>query len=252
MPGQDRYLVTGVAGFIGSHLAESLLTKGQKVIGIDALTGNYSRPRKQANLSALRPHPNFRFIQGDLTEIELSPLLAEVDIILHLAGEHLSTLYARQFGLPVVSLRFFTVFGPRQRPDMAFARFIQALRIGQEIAVFGDGDQTRDFTYVDDVVAAMHAAARADLGNRIGPIYNIGGGTRVSLRSAITLLEEITHRKARLRMAAPEPGDIRHTWADCNAARADLAFSPATTLRSGLTAQVEWELAQEAFADVAA
>src|SRR2546421_3888199 len=87
MPGQDRYLVTGVAGFIGSHLAESLLTKGQKVIGIDALTGNYSRPRKQANLSALRPHPNFRFIQGDLTEIELSPLLAEVDIILHLAGE---------------------------------------------------------------------------------------------------------------------------------------------------------------------
>jgi nucleoside-diphosphate-sugar epimerase len=323
----DRYLVTGVAGFIGSHLGEALLARGHTVIGVDALTDNYSRVRKQANLAALRGSVNFRFIQGDLGVLDLPGLLADVDVILHMAGEpgvrsswgqqfgpylqnnvratqalleamrrtpsvrrlvyassssiygdavelpvredatprpmspygvtklaaeHLCSLYARQFGLPVVSLRFFTVFGPRQRPDMAFARFIEALTTGAEIPVFGDGEQTRDFTYVTDVVAAVLAAGSFALGSRVGPIYNIGGGTRLSLRATIGLLEEITGRKARLRPAAIEPGDVRHTWADCAAARDDLGFKPATDLAAGLAAQVAWERGQEVFVDAAA
>ena len=327
MPGHDRYLVTGVAGFIGSHVAETLLNEGHTVIGVDALTGNYSRLRKQANLGALRPHPSFRFVQADLTEVDLLRLLDDVTVVLHLAGEpgvrsswgqhfgpylqnnilatqalleaarntpgvkrlvyassssiygdvaqlpvredatprplspygvtklaaeHLCSLYARQFGISVVSLRFFTVFGPRQRPDMAFTRMIQALLAGEEIAVFGDGEQTRDFTYVGDVVAAVIAAARSTVADRSAPIYNLGGGTRVSLRSAIALLETIAQRKARLRLAASEPGDVRHTWADCQAARADLGFAPKTDLRRGLTAQFEWERGQTVPADAAA
>jgi nucleoside-diphosphate-sugar epimerase len=324
---QDRYLVTGVAGFIGSHVAEALVGQGHLVTGVDAFTTNYPRSQKAANLAGLRSGPRFRLIEGNLLRLDLPLLLEETDVVIHLAGEpgvrsswgdqfgpyldnnvhatqvlleaarglpnlrrmvyassssvygdalelpvseaalprpkspygvtklaaeHLCSLYARQFGLPTVSLRFFTVFGPRQRPDMAFARFIRALLARAEIAVFGKGDQTRDFTYVDDVVSAVLAAGGTEFAGASGSVYNLGGGVRTPLRSAISLLEELTGRRARLRFDAKEPGDVRDTWADCSAARRDLGFVPTTDLRTGLAKQVEWERGQEAYERAAA
>lgn len=325
LPAQDRYLVTGAAGFVGSHVSEALIGQGHRVTGVDAFSGNYSRERKLANLAELRTQSGFSLIEGNLLQLDLDALLGDVDVVIHLAGqpgvrsswgeefapyldnnvlatqqlleavrrrhqirrlvyassssiygdatefpvtesalprprspygvtklagEHLCTLYARQFGLSVVSLRFFTVFGPRQRPDMAFARFIGALLTGSEITVFGDGQQTRDFTFIDDIVAAVLAAAqRPEL--PAGAAYNLGGGNRTALREAISLLEGLTGQRARIRFKPVEAGDVRDTWADCSAARSALGFEPKTSLRRGLAAQVEWERAQETIARAA-
>jgi nucleoside-diphosphate-sugar epimerase len=305
-------LVTGAAGFIGSHLCERLLQKGHGVIGVDAFTDYYPRAVKEANLVGLRTHPEFRFVETDLVRADLAPVVAEADFIFHQAGqpgvraswgkefhlyldhniratqqlletvkgsarlrrlvfassssvygqteelplreeflprpfspygvtklaaEHLCSLYHANHGVPTVALRYFTVYGPRQRPDMGFHKFIQAALEDRPIAVYGDGEQTRDFTYVTDAVEANWLALDSPA---IGQVFNIGGGSRSSLNQVLASLEEILGRPIRRERRPPQPGDVRHTWADTSRARSILGFFPRVSLREGLARQVEW------------
>ena len=154
-----------------------------------------------------------------------------------LAAEHLCNLYQSNYGIPAVSLRYFTVYGPRQRPDMAFHRFAKAALLGSTVTLFGDGGQTRDFTYVDDVVAATRAAG--DRG-RPGGVYNIGGGSRVSMTDVISTIERITGRPLDIRRQPAEKGDMRDTFADTSRARNELGFRPEWTLDAGLRRECEW------------
>ena len=154
-----------------------------------------------------------------------------------LAAEHLCSLYAINYGVPTVSLRFFTVYGPRQRPDMAFHRFLRAALTGAPILLYGDGEQTRDFTYVADIVAANRAAG--DRGTP-GAVYNIGGGSRVTVNHVLDLIRQITGRTLNVQREPAQKGDMRDTFADTSRARADLGFTPATSLETGLTAEYEW------------
>jgi nucleoside-diphosphate-sugar epimerase len=305
--------VTGVAGFIGSHLAERLLDAGQEVVGVDRFTDFYPRRQKEQNLQGLRGRDGFAFRDDDLLTADLATLLSDVSYVFHLAGqpgvrgswgasfpvyaqnnivatqrlldaaraaalrkfvfassssiygdaralptrettlpepvspygvtklaaEHLCSLYGRNFGVPIVSLRYFTVYGPRQRPDMAFYQFITALLDGRELSVNGDGEQTRDFTYVDDIVAATLAAAGQEEPSA-KRVYNIGGGARVSVNTVIRTLEGITRTTARIVRGPAQPGDARDTFADCSRARSALRFSPAFDLERGLHAEVKW------------
>ncbi len=154
-----------------------------------------------------------------------------------LAAEHLTFVYMRNFGIPVTSLRYFTVYGPRQRPDMAFWRFMEALVEEQEIEIFGDGEQTREFTYVSDAVDGTVKAASADV---VGQIINLGGGSRVTVNRVLDTLEDISRIKARRRHLPAAPGDPRHTGASINLAREKLDWEPRVSLREGLTRQWEW------------
>lgn len=153
-----------------------------------------------------------------------------------LAGEHLCTLYAAQYGIHTVSLRFFSVFGARQRPDMAFHRFVRALLQGQALTVFGDGDQTRDFTAVRDIVVGLLNAPLAPAAS----VINVGGGHRVTLNQAIDALEAITERPARRERHEAQAGDVRDTWADLGRAQALLGYRPVVPLEVGLAEEVEW------------
>ncbi len=155
-----------------------------------------------------------------------------------LAGELLVRLYAKQYDLPVTSLRYFTVYGPRQRPDMGFHRFLKAIRTGKEITVFGDGEQTRDFTFVDDVVEANVRAYQA--GGEPGAVYNIGGGERVSLLQVLGMMGEATGCEPRLVHTAPSPGDVRHTGGDTSRARAEIGYDPKVRLREGIARMDAW------------
>jgi nucleoside-diphosphate-sugar epimerase len=154
-----------------------------------------------------------------------------------LAAEHLTHLYTRNFDIPVVSVRYFTVYGPRQRPDMAFARFMQALIDGDEIEVFGDGEQTREFTFVSDAVEGTIKAATADV---VGKVFNLGGGSRVTINQVLTTLEWISNMKVRRRDLPAAPGDPKHTGASINLARQLLGWEPRVALREGLATQWEW------------
>ena len=154
-----------------------------------------------------------------------------------LAAEHLCHLYQVNHGVPAVSLRFFTVYGPRQRPDMAFHRFIRAALLDQPITLFGDGEQTRDFTFVDDIVSATLAAG--DRG-RPGGVYNIGGGSRVTINHVLDLIARRTGRSLDVRRHPAEKGDMRDTGADTTLARTELGFQPSRTLEAGLSAECEW------------
>lgn len=305
-------LVTGAAGFIGSHLCERLLQAGHQVIGLDGFTDYYPRSVKEANLATLRTRPDFRFLEVDLARADLASVVTEADFIFHQAGqpgvraswgkefdiyldcniratqrlleaargsarlqrlvfassssvygeardlplreesptrpyspygvtklaaEHLCTLYHSNHGLPTVALRYFTVYGPRQRPDMGFHKFIRAALRDRPIVVYGDGEQTRDFTYVADAVEAnwLALAPRA-----VGHVFNIGGGSRCSVNQVLAGLEEILGRPIRRDHRPTPPGDVRHTWADTARAREVLGFSPRVSLREGLARQVEW------------
>ncbi|WP_437777709.1 NAD-dependent epimerase/dehydratase family protein [Sorangium sp. So ce1097] len=306
-----RCLVTGVAGFIGSHLAERLIELGHEVLGVDRFADYYARELKEGNLARLRGEPRFSLSTVDLATADLRPLLAGREVVFHqaaqpgvrpswgqsfegylrdnvlatqrlleatraygkvrklvyassssvygdandvpmhessrtapyspygvtkLAAEQLCELYRRNFGLPTISLRYFTVYGPRQRPDMAFHRFISAVLRGEAVRVHGDGEQTRDFTYVGDAVEAnVEAMAGAAVG-----VFNIGGGSRVSLNDALKLLGELVG-PVRVERGPPQAGDVRHTLADTAAARAALRYAPRVPLREGLAAQVAWQ-----------
>ena len=154
-----------------------------------------------------------------------------------LAAEQLCYLYHVNYGVPTVALRYFTVYGPGQRPDMGFHRFIRAVLTGQPIALYGDGEQTRDFTFVADIVAATMAAG--DRG-RPGRVYNIGGGSRVSINQVLEMIARITGRTPDIRREAAQKGDMRDTFADTTRARADLGFAPETSLEAGITAECDW------------
>jgi nucleoside-diphosphate-sugar epimerase len=159
-----------------------------------------------------------------------------------LAAEHLCWLYWRSYGLPTVSLRYFTVYGPRQRPDMAFHRFLKGALRGEEITLYDDGEQTRDFTFVSDVVAANLAAAERAEG---GEVFNVGGGSEVSINHVLATIERLSGRTLRVRREERQKGDVRHTAADCTRARDALGFRPAVALTEGL--RREWEWIQEEY-----
>jgi UDP-glucose 4-epimerase len=306
-----KVVVTGAAGFIGSHLAESLVADGHEVTGVDCFTDYYPRTLKEANLARLRDCPAFRLVEERLQDLDLPRLLDGARHVYHLAaqagvraswgrefalytdhnvlatqrlleaavaagrptfvyassssvygdapqlpfredgpcqpvspygvtklaGEHLAVLYHRNHDLPTVSLRFFTVYGPRQRPDMAFHRFLKAARDGAELPVFGDGTQTRDFTYVGDIVAAVRAAP---LSSRPGSVYNVGGGERLALNEVLRLIETVTARPLRIQRQEKQKGDMRDTFADTAAARRDLGFRSTVPLAEGLAREWEW------------
>jgi nucleoside-diphosphate-sugar epimerase len=316
-------LVTGCAGFLGSHLCEALLAGGHDVIGVDGFTDYYPRALKEANLAGLRRVPAFRLIEADLGVAPLDPLLDGVDGVFHLAAqpgvrasygeglgacvrhnvqatqrlleaaagrdlsafvyassssvygdqefyparedapvrpvspygatkvitEQLANAFWRSQGVPVVGLRYFTVYGPRQRPDMAFSRFLKRALVAQPLTVLGDGRQVREFTYVDDVVRATIAAA--ERGER-GSVYNVGGGQPVALLDVIALLEGLLGRPLALEFLDAGPGDPRRTEADVTRAARDLGYRPVTPLAMGLAGQIESLHAVQADTDVAA
>jgi UDP-glucose 4-epimerase len=202
----------------------------------------------QRLLEALKDRPLARLVYASSSSVygDGLPMPLREDLVLaplspygvtKLAAEHLCHLYWANYGVPAVSLRFFTVYGPRQRPDMGFHRFIRAALTGKPIALYGDGGQTRDFTYVDDIVRACRSAG--DRG-RLGAVYNIGGGSRVSITEVLELIARITKRTLDIRREPAQKGDMRDTSADTTRARADLGFTPSATLESGLTAECEW------------
>ena len=306
-----KTVVTGAAGFIGSHLAASLLESGHDVLGIDCFTDYYPRALKEANLAPLRAHARFRLVEERLQDAALAHHLEGAAAVFHLAAqagvraswgrefqhytehnvlatqrlleaalesgrprivyassssvygdlaqlplredgpcrpvspygvtklaaEHLALLYHRNHALPTVSLRFFTVYGPRQRPDMAFHRFLTAARDGLPITVYGDGSQTRDFTYVDDIVSAARAAA---LSGRPGGVYNVGGGERVALNEVLRLIESVTGRRLQVQYQEPQMGDMKDTFADTAAASRDLGFRSTVNLAEGLAREWQW------------
>jgi UDP-glucuronate 4-epimerase len=302
-----RALVTGCAGFIGSHLTESLLADGWEVVGVDCFTDNYPRALKQANLLAAREHDRFTLVRADLVTTDAERLLDGVDVIFHLAAEpgvrsswgrrfdrylrnnvratqrlleasagtperrivyassssvygeserlptpedaaprplspygvtklaaeQLCRLYHANHGLDTVALRFFSVYGPRQRPDMAFRRFCEAIVAGAPIEVFGDGTQTRDFTHVTDTAAGIVAAGTAPAA--VGRTFNLGSGRQVSIaelaRLVVTLVGDtdvpVVHAPAR-------PGDVAALCADAAAARRTLDFVADRPLPEGI------------------
>ena len=167
-----------------------------------------------------------------------------------LSGEHLCNVYEANFGIEVVSLRYFTVFGPRQRPDMAFNIFCRAALCNEPISVYGDGYQTRDFTFVDDVVAATRASGTAAIES--GSAYNIGGGLRGSLRDVLAAIEEVSGRSLLLQFGDEQAGDVRDTAAETSKARHDLSFEPSTTLVDGIAAEFEWLKSLQASGELAA
>lgn len=304
-------LVTGVAGFIGSHLAERLVERGHDVVGLDAFTPYYDRRQKEANLSRLREAPGFRFLEADLSQDDLLPAVRDMEWVFHLAAqpgvraswargfpdyvsnnvlgtqrlleacrrqsvgrfilassssvygnvpegevaedaplrplspygvtklasEQLVEVYHREFGLHTVSLRYFTVCGPRQRPDMAFHRILRALHGDEEFTLYGDGGQARDFTDVEDAVAANLVAAER---GEPGSVYNIGGGRVVTLESAIAVLEELVGRPLRRRELPRAEGDPRRTAASLDRARAELGYAPGGDVREALRREAAW------------
>jgi nucleoside-diphosphate-sugar epimerase len=311
-------VVTGVAGFIGSHLAERLLADGCAVVGVDCFTAYYDRAVKARNLGDLLGRPGFELVEADLATAHLGPVLQGADAVFHQAGqpgvrgswgesfadyalnnvtatqrlleacrvvptlrrlvnassssiygdaetlptredvlpmpvspygvtklaaEHLCRVYATGFGVPAVSLRYFTVFGPRQRPDMAFTRFCGALLAGEPITVHGDGAQTRDFTYVDDIVSANLAAAAAPADVVVGGAYNLGGGTRIAVNDVLELLFRVAGRRTQVRHVERQAGDARDTAADTTRAARDLGFEPGVGLEEGLAQQLKWAAA---------
>jgi UDP-glucose 4-epimerase len=306
-------LVTGAAGFIGSHLCARLLDDGHDVIGIDSFTNYYDPLLKRRNISGIMGNPRFRLLTCDLREADLAPILESCRTIFHqaaqagvraswgghfadyatinveatqrlleaalragklerfiyassssvygespryptaeeepklplspygvtkLAGELLVRLYAVQYGLPATSLRYFTVYGPRQRPDMAFHRFLRAIHEGGEIVVYGDGEQSRDFTFVSDAVDANMLAWRAGAGP--GEAFNIGGGARVTIREVIGMMERITGRSAKVVHRERVAGDVRHTGADVSRAHEKIGYRPRVSLEEGLPLMNEW------------
>jgi nucleoside-diphosphate-sugar epimerase len=312
-----RALVTGCAGFIGSQLAESLLSDGHEVVGVDALTDTYASEVKLGNVERAKEFDAFRFLAVDLTQTRLSALVEECDAIFHLAAEpgvrtswgdrfesytrnnvlatqrlleaakgwpdkrlvfassssvygdaevlptpedvlprpfspygvtklaaeHLCVLYQSNYGVQTVALRFFSTYGPRQRPDMAFHRFCRAALRRQPLTVFGNGEQTRDFTFVADVVAATRAAAIAPAAP--GRVYNVGGGSRVSVNEALELIASFAGHPLEVRHLESEKGDVRNTGADTSRAKEELGFNPTTSVEAGLQAEFEWMSNQE-------
>jgi UDP-glucuronate 4-epimerase len=305
-------LVTGAAGFVGSHLTKRLQDEGHDVVGIDAFTDYYDIALKRANAEAAI-RAGVKFVDEDLNAAELKGMLDGVDVVFHLAGqpgvrsswgtsfstytycninatqrlleacresrtlrrfvfassssvygnaeryptsekdrpqpispygvtklaaEHLCSLYAASFEIPTVSLRYFTVYGPRQRPDMAFTRFALAAVRGDEITVFGTGEQVRDFTFVDDVVEANLLAATREVSP--GTVLNVAGGSHTSVNEVLRVFEDLAGTKLSIRHVAAVAGDVRRTGGDTAAIRSVLGWHPTVSLRDGIGTQFDW------------
>jgi nucleoside-diphosphate-sugar epimerase len=305
-----RAVVTGAAGFIGSHLCERLTADGWQVTGVDAFTDYYDRADKEDNLAALGSEPRFSLLEADLCEDGWLPVLGRGDTVFHLAAqpgvrgsfgptfagyardnilatqrvfegareagcrrvvwassssvygdapgyptgeadptqprspygvtkracEDLARVYAGD-GLDLVGLRYFTVYGPRQRPDMAMRRLCEAVVRGTPFPVYGDGRQSRDFTFVGD---ACDATLRAALAEAPAPIYNVGGGAEVTLAEVIATVERLAGRLLRTLPRPVQGGDVRRTAADTTAARRDLGWQPRVGIVDGLAAELAW------------
>jgi nucleoside-diphosphate-sugar epimerase len=306
-----KALVTGAAGFIGSHLTAGLLERGAEVIGLDCFTDYYPRPLKEANLDVNRQKPGFRFVEQRIQDADLDALLKDVTHVFHLAAqagvrkswgkdfqtytennveasqqlleacvgrpihrfvyasssslygdnvsipmretalpqpvspygvtklaaEQLCYLYWANHKVPTASLRYFTVYGPRQRPDMAFNKFIKASLNDQPLTLYSDGEQTRDFTFVTDAVAATMAAGDKGVPGRA---YNVGGGSRVSMNHVIDIIGKIAGKPLKVTREAAQKGDMRDTYADTTLAKADLGFAPKVSLEQGIEAEYKW------------
>jgi nucleoside-diphosphate-sugar epimerase len=305
-----KCVVTGAAGFIGSHLCEELLRGGHEVIGVDAYIPYYPQAVKERNQATARTHARYRFERLDLREAPLDGMVGDAEVIFHLAampglvqswkdfdgywtcnvkatqrlveavlrsagrlrrfiyastssvygtyasgdemmptrpvspygvtklaGEHLCRAYAEAHHLPLVVLRYFSVYGPRQRPDMGYHRFIRALLREEAITVYGDGQQVRGNTYVSDCVAATLAAVEA----HSGETYNIGGGEAATVWDIIHKLEAVAGRRAAIQREPARPGDQRYTFADTTKLRRHFGWEPRTTLQEGLSRQWEWQ-----------
>ena len=316
-------VVTGAAGFIGSHLTEALLSRGDRIVGIDHFNDYYSPELKRQNIASFVNHPNFQLIEGDIQFLDWNLLLKDVEVVYHqaaqagvraswgssfrsyternisatqvmleaakdaknlkrfvyastssiygnaetlptselvspqpvspygitkLATERLCGLYHDNFSVPICSLRYFTVYGPRQRPDMGFHKFFKAAIEGKPIDIFGDGQQTRDFTFVSDIVAANLAAGATDVAT--GEIFNIGGGSRVVLSDVLDMMERVMGKPIHRNHIDRARGDARHTAADVTKARNLLGFEAQVSLETGLTR--EWEWIQTLYAKVPA
>jgi UDP-glucuronate 4-epimerase len=307
-----RMLVTGAAGFVGSHLAEALLRRGDEVVGIDALTSYYDVSQKMANLERLGVHRGFTSVQVDLRTAPIDEFMHGCDVVFHqaaqpgvraswgtfpsyvehnilatqrlldaaraadvqrfvfassssiygnapsyptleqevprphspygvtkLAAEHLVRLYGENWALPTVALRYFTVYGPGQRPDMATYRLIDAALRGRKFPLYGDGTSQRDFTYVDDVVAANIAAADRPVAP--GSVMNVAGGGSIEMRSLISLVGELSGASVALDSLPAQAGDVLQTGGDITLARGLLDWTPVVNLRDGLASQVAWQ-----------
>jgi UDP-glucose 4-epimerase len=306
-----KALVTGTAGFIGSHLTGALLDQGAQVIGIDCFTDYYPRAIKEANLDHNRRRDGFTLVEARIQDADLPALLKDVTHVFHLAAqagvrkswgrdfrtytennveasqllleacvglplhrlvyassssvygdnasipmredalpqpvspygvtklaaEQLCYLYQVNHGVPATSVRYFTVYGPRQRPDMGFHRFIRAAIDGRPITLYGDGEQTRDFTFVKDAVAATMAAGERGVKGRA---YNVGGGSRVSINHVLEIIGRVAGRRLDIRREPAQKGDMRDTFADTSLAKADLGFAPHVSLEEGIEAEYRW------------
>jgi len=302
-----KALVTGCAGFIGSHLTDRLLADGYEVTGIDCFTDYYARSLKESNISDALKKPRFTFIEQDIMEMDSFP---DVDNIFHeaaqagvraswgtsfaiytrnnieatqrllewykdksltkfvfassssvygdaplpmredmkpqpvspygvskLAAEHLCYLYWKNYGVPTVSLRYFTVYGQRQRPDMAINKFVKAILQGDALTLYGDGTQTRDFTFIADVVEANLLAAQR---GSSGDVYNIGGGSRITVNDLIREMEQQCQKEAKIVPASEQKGDTRDTLADNRKARESLGWMPKINVHKGIKQYVRW------------
>ena len=306
-----KALITGAAGFIGSHLTTALLDRGAEVTGIDCFTDYYPRFIKESNVAVNAGRSGFHFIEGSLQAADLPALLGGKTHVFHLAAqagvrkswggdfriytdnnvdasqhlleacvglplhrfvyassssvygdnvsipmredalpqpvspygvtklaaEQLCYLYYANHKVPTTSVRYFTVYGPRQRPDMAFHKFIRAALRGDAITLYGDGEQTRDFTFVTDAVAATIGAGDS---GQLGFAYNVGGGSRVSVNQLFEIIGRIHGRPLQIRREPQQKGDMRDTFADTTKARADLGFAPKVSLEEGLKAEYDW------------